>query len=162
MFYIRGRKLWSNYAGVTLDPVRWRGTKRVERVHHTADNGVPATASIAEEMAYLRRIEDFHIRTRGYRAIGYSYLIFASGRVYEGRGFGKRGAHTLNHNSDIGVCFVGNFEEMYPTRAALRAERSLRARLMLRGVIVGKREPHRATFATSCPGRNLMRALDLS
>jgi N-acetylmuramoyl-L-alanine amidase len=161
MFYIRPRRSWSTNTHVKLVPVRWRGTRRIERVHHTADSGLPSTATVAEEHAYLRRIEDFHIRTRGYAAIGYSYLVFPSGRVYEGRGFGKLGAHTLGHNEDVGVCFVGNFDKQKPTDAALRSERKLRARLRLHGVLIGQRVPHSATFATSCCGKYLKLALGM-
>lgn len=161
MFWIRPRRSWSTNTHVKLTNVRWRGTRRIERAHHTGDSGVPATATVEEERAYLRRTEDFHIRTRGYKAIGYSYLVFPSGRVYEGRGFGKLGAHTLGHNTDVGVCFVGNFEKQEPTVAALRAERRLRARLRLHGVLLGRRAPHSETFATSCCGKNLKQALGM-
>jgi N-acetylmuramoyl-L-alanine amidase len=157
-FFIRPRRSWSNHV-VDLQSVPWRMRRRIERVHHTADNGVEAHATVEEEYAYLRRIEEYHIRTRGYKAIGYNYLVFPSGRVYEGRGFGKLGAHTLGHNTDVGVCFVGNFQHQEPTEAALRAERKLRRRLRLHGVRLGKREPHRETFPTSCPGDNIMREL---
>lgn len=162
MFFIRARKHWSHHLEADLIPVRWRGTRRTERVHHTADSGLPATATVDQEHAYLRRIEDFHMRSRGYVAIAYSYVIFPSGRVYEGRGFGKVGAHTLGHNEDIGVCFAGNFEHQQPTSAALKAERQLRARLRLHGALVGSRAPHCATFSTSCPGDNLRKRLDLT
>lgn len=161
-FFIRGRSLWTHHPEYTGTKVRWRGARRIERVHHTADSGLPATATVDQEMAYLRRIEDFHMRTRGYAAIGYNYVVFASGRVYEGRGFGKLGAHTLGHNEDVGVCFAGNFETQQPTAAALLAERQLRKRLKLHGVLLRGRIPHCSTFATSCPGTNIREALNLS
>jgi hypothetical protein len=67
----------------------------------------------------------------------------------------------LNHNGDVGVCFVGNFEKQEPTRSALKAERALRRRLMLKGVLLGKREPHSTTFPTSCCGKNLKKEFRL-
>lgn len=159
-FYIRGRVTWSNHI-VDLEDEKWVRRRKIERVHHTADSGVPATATVEQEHEYLRRIEAFHVKTRGYKAIGYNYLIFPSGRCYEGRGFEKHGAHTMNHNGDVGVCFVGNFDKQKPTKAALKAERALRRRLILKGVLLGRRVPHSATFPTACCGKNLKKALRL-
>lgn len=138
----------------------------VVRVHHTAGPGPKYTRTSAKknkaaEVEKLRELERFHVNARGWAAIGYSYLIFGSGRVYEGRGFEVRGAHTLNHNGDVGVSFVGNFEYERPTPSALLAYWRLRRWLRKQGVNVHGHAPHSDTYATSCPGRFLKRALRL-
>ncbi|XP_044250516.1 peptidoglycan-recognition protein SB2 isoform X2 [Drosophila takahashii] len=58
----------------------------------------------------LRRIRDDHMR-RKFRDIGYNFLIGGDGRIYEGLGFGVRGEHAPNYNSQsIGIAFIGNFQ----------------------------------------------------
>lgn len=47
-------------------------------------------------------------RGRGYRDIGYHYLITLDGVVHVGRPLEEVGAHTKGHNrTSIGVCYVG-------------------------------------------------------
>lgn len=47
---------------------------------------------------------------RGWDDIGYSFLIGEDGRVYEGRGWDRVGAHAPQYNHvSIGVCFLGDF-----------------------------------------------------
>ena len=44
------------------------------------------------------------------------------GRVYEGRGWTRVGAHTRGYNSrSIAICFIGNFQRVAPRRAAITA-----------------------------------------
>jgi hypothetical protein len=174
MFFIRGRRLWSNHPFIRFTKAGWIGRKVDVFVHHTADSGPKfgAHATEAEERAYLRRIEDFHMRSRGYAGIGYSYIVMPSGRVYEGRGFNAKGAHTLDpkdadgdgkliENTEVGICFAGNFDRQHPTPQALKAYRRLRRRLRLKGVRLDQTFGHRHAFSTSCPGDNLVRALGL-
>lgn len=159
MFYIRGRKTWTEHH-VALDDCDWKSGTTPRRIHHTA-GPQPKRNRVREEKQLLRDTEDFHINTRGYRAIAYSYLIMPSGRVYEGRGFQKQGAHTLGHNLDIGICFPGNYEHDRLTKRQLVAYRMLAARLRLKGARVGKAYPHSDTFSTSCPGNHVVEQLGL-
>lgn len=53
------------------------------------------------------RIEEEH-KKRGFRAIGYHWLIEPDGSVVAGRPESEIGAHVEGHNSDsIGVCMIG-------------------------------------------------------
>jgi len=62
----------------------------------------------------------------GWDDIGYSFLIGEDGRVYEGRGWGVVGAHTLNYNSvSYGFCVIGNFMDHVPNEAALQATKDI-------------------------------------
>ena len=77
-------------------------------LHHsvTPDNG-PAT---------VRSIQRFHMETRGYADIAYSWLYSPKDRVfYEGRGPGVAGAHTRNYNRNShAVCVLGNYQITKP------------------------------------------------
>ena len=60
--------------------------------------------------------------TSGWSDIGYSFLIGEDGRVYEGRGWGVVGAHTLHYNAvAYGFCVIGNYMDRAPDQAALGA-----------------------------------------
>lgn len=161
MFWIRGRRNWGAKPpknAVTRDP--WgRGVTLV--VHHTA-GGAPRT-KLAEEQE-MRAIQRLHQLGRGWNDIGYNYVIMPSGRVYEGRGFGIRGAHTANHNTGtIGVSFAGNYETHHPTTRQLIAFRLLRARLRQHGAKITAIKGHRQMpgQSTACPGKHLTRTLGL-
>ena len=52
-------------------------------------------------------IDRWH-RERGFRKIGYHYVIYLDGSVHAGRSESETGAHCLEHNArSIGVCYVG-------------------------------------------------------
>ena len=112
------------------------------------------------------------MQTRGYKAIGYNFIVMPSGRVYEGRGFEKVGAHTLDpkdadkdkryvENRDPGVVFAGNFDVQKPTKRALLAFKLLRARLRLNRCRLDRMYSHSEAFYTSCCGKYLRKALKL-
>ncbi len=67
---------------------------------HWTGSCLPDGASEATEAAHLRGVESYHVNSRGYSAVGYSFLVCPSGRVYEGRGWAKYGAHTGNNNGN--------------------------------------------------------------
>lgn len=52
-------------------------------------------------------IDRWH-RERGFRKIGYHYVIYLDGSVHAGRSESETGAHCLKHNArSIGVCYIG-------------------------------------------------------
>ena len=80
-------------------------------VHHTA-SGFKTT---------FEQITSWH-KDRGFNTIGYHFVVFPDGKIREGRPVSQIGAHAKGRNADtIGVCVVGNFEELLPTEEATEA-----------------------------------------
>lgn len=77
-------------------------------VHCTATQpawmqGQPTKAKVAE-------IRKWHVEERGWKDIGYHYLIDRDGTVAEGRPLDQVGAHTQGHNTgSIGISLIGGF-----------------------------------------------------
>ena len=47
-------------------------------------------------------------KERGFKTIGYHYVVYRDGSVHEGRPLAEGGAHCKGHNAhSIGVCYVG-------------------------------------------------------
>lgn len=47
-------------------------------------------------------------RSRGFRCIGYHFVVYRDGTVHEGRPLKEPGAHCLGHNAhSVGVCYIG-------------------------------------------------------
>lgn len=164
MFYIRGRNSWG--ARVPRNtPTRdnWRRPVTLV-VHHTAGSAPRRLKAVHAE---LRSIQYQHMsgsRGEPFNDIGYNYLIDRMGRVFEGRGFQVVGAHTLGQNTGtIGVSFMGNYEELKPTKLQLLAYHLLVRKLRRKGARITRVRGHKQmpNQATACPGRNLMRALKL-
>ncbi len=52
-------------------------------------------------------IDRWH-RERGFKKIGYHYVIYADGSIHAGRDIEEVGAHVGGHNATtIGICYVG-------------------------------------------------------
>ena len=52
-------------------------------------------------------IDSWH-KARGWRCIGYHYVIYRDGSVHTGRPVAQIGAHCTGHNANsIGVCYIG-------------------------------------------------------
>lgn len=119
----------------------------------------------------LAALDDYH-RQRGFGIfywgkvyhVGYHYIIFPDGRVEQGRPERCLGAHATGHNSDIGICLVGDFSSPdnpdgrrgppEPTREQLRAlvglTRRLRAQYQI--PLENVRRHHDVNDGTECPG----------
>lgn len=92
---------------------------------------------------------------RGFRDVGYHYMIDGQGELHKGRKDSEVGAHCRGKNKDsIGICVFGNFEKQDPTTCQLNTLYNLLASLTNRyyGVQV---KYHRDFANTICPGKNL-------
>lgn len=124
-------------------------------VHHTHSPALAPHATEAEEIAAVRGIERHHVEQRGFQGIAYNWLIAPSGRLYEGRGWGFAGSHSVGQNStSVGVCFIQDGNRLtLSTRAVVTARNLLAEGAALRHLspaydIKGHRDFH----PTECPG----------
>ncbi|MFF1723656.1 peptidoglycan recognition protein family protein [Streptomyces sviceus] len=161
-------------------------TKKVKAafVHHTASGNGYSCTQVA---SLIRGIYRYHVKSMGWRDIGYNFLVDKCGNIYEGRAGGVAkpvlGAHTLGFNSNsMGIAVLGSFGSKKPPAAATRAVAQLAAwKLGLHGANPkgktylksgggnlypkGKKvrlnviSGHRDGFATECPGWQLYRKL---
>ena len=138
-------------------------------VHHTVNTNSYQPEDVP---AIIRGIYAFHVKSRGYRDVGYNFLIDKWGRIWEGRygGIDKpvTGAHTYGHNDDaFAASTIGTYTDTEPTAATLDAYARLFAwkfdmhgvdpssRVSLDGTRVNAISGHRDTYATACPGDRL-------
>ena len=119
--------------------------------------------------AYVRAIQNYHMDTRNYADIAYTYMLFKMYgfrrmHVYELRGFGVQGGHTLNHNSiSYGFCLAGNFDVTKLTKRDVRYIRSFFDWAHSKKALKGRRMQHPTGghqdtegASTACPGQYVM------
>ena len=76
-------------------------------LHHTQAH-YPKT--MAESIAEMQFIQDFHQNGRGWIDIAYHFLIDPMGNIFEGRPIKAMGAHVKNRNTgNIGISIMGNY-----------------------------------------------------
>ncbi|MFG2120445.1 peptidoglycan recognition protein [Streptomyces sp. NPDC048710] len=155
-------------------------TVKAAFVHHTA-SGNNYTCSQAPSV--VRSIYRYHVKSMGWRDIGYNFLVDKCGSIYEGRAGGVAkavmGAHTLGFNSNsMGIAVIGTYSSTKPSAAAVTAVAKLTAwKLGLFGanpsgktyltsgggnlypkgknVRLNVISGHRDGYATECPGKRL-------
>jgi hypothetical protein len=140
-------------------------------VHHTVNTNSYTRDQVP---GIVRSIYTYHVRSRGWRDLGYNFLIDKFGRIWEGRYGGVDrpvvGAHTSGYNSHgFGASAIGNFDKVAPPAALVNAFGTLFAwKLSLHGVRGNKGSTrmgdrtfphaimgHRDAGSTACPGRYL-------
>lgn len=58
----------------------------------------------------VKEVEKWHVVDRGWKAIGYHYLVGRNGEVVQGRPIEMIGSHARGHNKDsIGIALFGGF-----------------------------------------------------
>lgn len=115
---------------------------------------------IAKKVEEIRR---WHVQGRGWRDIGYHFLIDRDGRVAKGRPVDQVGAHVQGHNTGtIGVCLIGGhgsserdkFSDHF-TAAQEKALQKLLADLMKAHPDARRISGHNQYAAKACPGFNV-------
>jgi len=136
-------------------------------IHHTAGG----TTDKFKGHETIRAIQKFHQDApvkddsgkrigggRGFKDIGYHYIIAPDGSVYEGRPETVIGAHVTNDNTgNVGISLYGNFDTEKPTWEQIDTLPQLIAEISARWVIPTTRvfiHKQRDT-STDCPGANL-------
>ncbi|WP_371097989.1 peptidoglycan recognition protein family protein [Streptomyces sanglieri] len=153
-------------------------------IHHSATGN---NYKCSQAPSVLRGIYRYHVKSSGWRDIGYNFAVDKCGNIYEGRAGGVTkavlGAHTLGFNANsMGIAVLGTFTKSNPPAAAVTAVAKLTAwKLGLfganpRGKVTlvsggsnkykkGKKvklnviSGHRDGFATECPGARLYKKL---
>ena len=108
-------------------------------IHHSASPDVSAN-----------EIDQWH-KSRGWRGIGYHFVLRQNGDIEPGRPIDKQGAHARGRNgSHIGICLTGNLNEQLPHMEQLSSLLSLLSGLQSRYKISKDNiEGHHE----NCPGR---------
>ena len=80
-------------------------------------------------------IEKMH-KERGFKTIGYHYVIRLDGSIHKGRPDTDPGAHCQGHNSDsIGVCYIGGLDKSGKKAKDTRTDAQRREMLRLLRVL---------------------------
>jgi hypothetical protein len=123
-------------------------------LHHPADpsHDLAHIDTDQEQDAYARGIQAFHMDSRGWNDIGYSFMVFQDGVIYRCRGRGTVPAAQLGHNTGtIAVlCVTANGER--PSHALYVSLAHLKDKM---DSLVGRDlrvRAHGDVFATECPG----------
>lgn len=125
-------------------------------LHHTATATPPTDASFDQDAGDVRQIERVGQQRFG-GGISYTFVVLPSGRVFEGTGPGRQGAHTKGRNSfSRAIVLLGNYDVAPPTNLALAAVAELTRYGHGQGwwpdrLTGGHRDAPGAS--TACPGR---------
>lgn len=83
---------------------------------------IHCSATPRQRHVEVRDIERWH-RARGFRCVGYHYVVLLDGTIQQGRPLSQTGAHCRGHNTgSIGVCYVGGLEADCKTPADTRTD----------------------------------------
>jgi hypothetical protein len=123
-------------------------------VHHTV--GPNKAWTKAQEREHMRQLEAQH-QSQGWSTIGYSIVVFPSGRSYVGRGMALPAA-VLNQNTGMyAIAYVGNTELKDASWRARREIRRIIREVLERKPRISVLGGHGEFMATACPGKGLMR-----
>lgn len=123
-------------------------------VHHSAS---PVKGSDGKLIG-VKTIRNWHL-DRGFRDIGYHFVVLADGKVEVGRAITEQGAHCLaglRNTIAIGVCLVGDFTKHEVPEKQLISAVNLAQRLRKEFKInIGDIELHSEVKGahTLCPGK---------
>lgn len=149
---ITSRKEWGG--GSSLLGNATSGAKLLVVLHHSYRPDELCGVSKIREKAAMKGMHDYHAQ-QGWGGIGYNFAIFQSGNIYEGRGWGRTGAHTVGRNSSsLGVVLVIDGSSRAPSAAMKESFIALLAE----GVRLGHLsrmyaiDPHDKFQQKVCPG----------
>lgn len=112
-------------------------------IHHTG----------AEEKD-TAQVRKYHM-SKGWRDIGYNFVVERDGKVVEGRSLGIEGAHTKGWNTKaIGLCVIGNISarELNAAQYSALVDKTV-ALCKKYNIPVANVLAHRQVSATECPGK---------
>ncbi|MEV2248805.1 peptidoglycan recognition protein [Streptomyces sp. NPDC049970] len=178
------RKGWGADESLRERAFAYTSTVKAAFIHHSATGN---NYTCAQAPSVLRGIYRYHVKSSGWRDIGYNFAVDKCGNIYEGRAGGVTkavlGAHTLGFNTNsTGIAVLGTYSSKNPPAAAVTAIAKLTAwKLGLFGrnpkgkvtlvsggsgkykkgakVKLNVISGHRDGFATECPGIRLYKKL---
>ncbi|CAH1154368.1 unnamed protein product [Phaedon cochleariae] len=128
-------------------------------IHHTVTPECDSQTSCANIM---KSIQNFHMDTMDFHDVGYNFVVGGDGKIYEGSGWHKVGAHTRGYNSrSIGLGFIGDFSSKRPLNLQIRAAKDFLECAIQLGeldknyVLFGARQ----VSATASPGSQLFKEI---
>lgn len=98
-------------------------------------------------------------KAKGYKTIGYHYVIYRDGSIHKGRKFEDEGAHCIGHNQNsIGICYIGGLDTDGKTAKDTRTPEQKQSLLKLLEALTlifpetkGHVHGHRDFAAKACP-----------
>ena len=73
---------------------------------------IHCTATFADQRVTVADITRWH-KQRGWKTIGYHYIVDQAGNIFEGRPIEQPGAHCLEHNKNsIGIAYCGGLNPL--------------------------------------------------
>ncbi|KUH37410.1 MULTISPECIES: N-acetylmuramoyl-L-alanine amidase [Streptomyces] len=102
---------------------------QVAFVHHSATGN---NYTCAQAPSVLRGIYRYHVKSMGWRDLGYNFAVDKCGKIYEGRAGGVakavQGAHTLGFNTNsTGIAVLGSYGGTTPPAKAVTGVAKLTA-----------------------------------
>lgn len=123
-----------------------------------------AGAGLPAQFAEIRR---WHMQDRGWRNIGYHWVIGRDGKVLAGRPETEIGAHVVDHNrGTIGICLIGGHGSTERDRFAqhFTPAQDITLRQLLQGIgmraQIRRISGHNEYAAKACPGFTVSKWLE--
>ena len=168
--YIYSRAQWGANEKMRDQSKPSYGTIKAGFIHHTVNANNYTQAQVP---SLLRGIYAYHTQSKGWRDVGYNFLVDRFGRIWEGRWGGVDrpvvGAHTLGYNEvAFAMSAIGNFDVTNPPQVVSDAYARLFAwklsmynirgdatRLYVKNRYMAAINGHRDAGQTACPGKYL-------
>ncbi|CAG9834762.1 unnamed protein product [Diabrotica balteata] len=148
------RNEWNAREAISVRPLKEDPPPYVV-VHHSATR---SCFSVENCTKLVRSIQNYHMDNNEWEDIGYNFLIGGDGTIFEGRGYGLHGAHSIPYNRrSLGVCLLGNFKNTNPPNVQLKALEDFLSCAAADNKITADYHliGHRQADNTECPGGRL-------
>ncbi len=160
------------------------GKRENHTVNHTVIHHAASSNANHDYINVVRNIYLLHTQTNGWDDIGYNFVVAQDGSIFEGRDHQNidstdniKGAHFCGKNTNtMGICVLGNYQDIAPTNASLNALTHLLTWKCFKNNIsalgssphptsnsnaLGHIAGHQDGCATACPGDSLYRLLPM-
>ncbi|MET8327677.1 N-acetylmuramoyl-L-alanine amidase [Streptomyces sp. NPDC005181] len=118
---ITSRAGWGADESISPEAPEYNGAVKAVFVHHTAQT---SDYSCADSPAIVRGLYAYHVKSNGWKDIGYNFVVDRCGTLFEGRKGGVDrpvlGAHTYGFNREsAGIAVIGTYTNAGASTAAL-------------------------------------------